>query len=98
MKFYLCKYIPPRADFLATMSADETVWMKQHAAYLDDLLAKGLIVAHGPVIDPAGGYGLSLYQVPDDQEITELTSEDPIVKQGVGHYEHFRMPHLKARG
>ena len=23
MKYYLCKYIPPRADFLATMTADE---------------------------------------------------------------------------
>ena len=23
MKFYLCKYIPPRADFLATMTAEE---------------------------------------------------------------------------
>ena len=98
MKFYLCKFIPPRADFLATMSADETTWMKQHAAYMNDLLAKGLIVAHGPVIDPAGGYGLSLYQLPDDQEIAALTSEDPIVKNGVGRYEHFRMPYLTARG
>ena len=27
MKFYLCKYIPPRADFLATMTAEESKWM-----------------------------------------------------------------------
>lgn len=97
MKFYLCKFIPPRADFLATMSADEGIRMKQHVAYMNDLLAKGLIVAHGPVIDPAGGYGLSLYQVPDDQEITELTSQDPIVKNGLGRYEWFEMPHLTMR-
>lgn len=98
MKYYLCKYIPPRADFLATMSADEQEWMKQHGRYLDKLLDQGLIVAHGPVIDPSGGFGLSLYQIADDQEIRALTSEDPIVKNGVGHYEHQPMLHLKTRG
>ena len=53
MKYYLCKYIPPRADFLATMTADEKTWMKQHGAFLDDLLDKGQVVAHGPVMDRA---------------------------------------------
>jgi uncharacterized protein YciI len=98
MKYYLCKYIPPRADFLATMTADEKDWMKQHGAFLDDLLNKGLIVAHGPVMDPSGGYGVSLYQIADDQDIAALTLEDPIVKNGAGHYEHHPMLHLKARG
>ncbi|MDM0039688.1 YciI family protein [Variovorax sp. J22G21] len=98
MKYYLCKFIPPRANFLATMSADEQTWMRQHGAYLNDLLAKGLIVAHGPVVDGNGGYGVSLYQIPDDQDISSFTSEDPIVKNGVGHYEHYTMPQLKARG
>jgi uncharacterized protein YciI len=94
----LCKYIPPRADFLATMTADEKAWMKQHGAFLDDLLAKGQIVAHGPVMDPSGGYGVSLYQIADDQDIKAITSEDPIVKHGAGHYEYHPMLHLKARG
>ena len=98
MKYYLCKFIPPRADFLATMSADEKKWMKQHGDFMNDLLDKGLIVAHGPVIDQTGGYGVSLYQIADDQEVSAFTSEDPIVKNGVGHYEHYTMPQLKARG
>lgn len=98
MKYYLCKFIPLRADFLATMSADEQEWMRQHGDFLNDLLAKGLIVAHGPVIEGTRGYGVSLYQIADDQEIAALTSEDPIVKNGVGHYEHHIMLHLTARG
>lgn len=98
MKNYLCKYIPPRSDFLATMSADESMWMKQHGEYLNGLMAQGLIVAHGPVIDETGGYGVSLYTIPDDQDIADLTSQDPIVKNGAGHYEHFHMPQLRARG
>ncbi|MEI9402689.1 YciI family protein [Mesorhizobium argentiipisi] len=98
MKHYLCKYIPPRVDFLATMTAEESRWMKQHGVFLDDLLEKGLIVAHGPVMDPSGGYGVSLYRIADDQDINAVTAEDPIVKNGVGHYEHHPMLHLKARG
>ncbi|QND55675.1 YciI family protein [Mesorhizobium huakuii] len=98
MKYYLCKYIPPRADFLATMTAAEREWMGEHGVFLNRLLDQGLIVAHGPVIDDTGGYGVSLYQIADDQDIAALTSEDPIVKNGVGHYEHYTMLSLKARG
>lgn len=29
MKYSLCKYIPPRADFLATMTVDEKELMAQ---------------------------------------------------------------------
>ena len=98
MKHYLCKYIPPRADFLSTLSAQEKTWMGQHGAFLNDLLDKGVVVAHGPVIDPAGSYGVSLFQIDDEQDIGAITSQDPIVQNGAGHYEHFKMVHLKARG
>lgn len=97
MKYYLCKFIPPRTDFLSTMSVDELAWMKQHGDFLNDLLAKNVIVAHGPVIDETGGYGVSLYQIADDEDIAALTAQDPIVKNGVGHYEHYVMLHLASR-
>lgn len=98
MKYYLCKFIPPRANFLATMSADEQEWMGQHVVFLNGRLEQGLVVAHGPVIDDGDGYGVSLYRISDDQDIAALTAEDPIVKNGVGHYEHYTMLHLTARG
>lgn len=97
MKYYLCKFIPPRADFLPTMSVDEREWMKQHGDYLNELLEQGVVVAHRPVMDPAGGYGVSLFQIADDREISVLTAEDPIIKNGVGHYEHHPMLQLKSR-
>ncbi|WP_332855635.1 YciI family protein [Duganella sp. S19_KUP01_CR8] len=97
MKYYLCKFIPPRANFLTTMSADEQQWMKQHGAYLNQLLAQGVIVAHGPVLDPSGAYGVALYQIADEDDIAALTATDPIVKNGVGHYEHHPMPHLTSK-
>jgi len=98
MKSYLCKFIPPRAEFLATMSADERKWMQQHGLYLDQLVEQGLVVAHGPVLDPSGGYGVSLFRIADEQDISALTSQDPIIRNGVGHYEHYPMLHLKSRG
>lgn len=97
MKYYLCKFVPPRADFLSTLSDEELSWMKQHGEFLNDLLAKNVIVAHGPVLDEQGGYGVSLYQIADSEEIAAITSQDPIVKNGVGHYEHYVMLHLASR-
>ncbi|MDU8457266.1 YciI family protein [Pseudomonas syringae group sp. J254-4] len=97
MKYYLCKFVPPRADFLSTLSPEEKSLMQLHGDYLNALLEKGVIVAHGPVLEPPMGYGMSLFQIGEDVEIASFTSEDPIVKNGVGHYEHYAMPHLKYR-
>ncbi|WP_230620520.1 hypothetical protein [Xanthomonas arboricola] len=50
-----------------------------------------------PVIDETGGFGLSLYQIADDQDIAAITAQDPIIKHGVGQYAHYPMLHLKTR-
>ncbi|MBY4890646.1 YciI family protein [Pantoea sp. DY-15] len=97
MKTFLCKWIPPRPDFLATMSDDEKRWMGQHGAFQNDLLDEGVIIAHGPVIDDNGGYGVSIYRIADQEDIADFTSQDPIVKNGVGHYEHFTMLHVTSK-
>lgn len=97
MKNYLCKWIPPCAAFISTLSADEQKWLGEHGEFLNTLLEQGIILAHGPVLNDGDGYGLSLYQIADDEEIASFTSQDPIVKNGVGHYEHFDMPHIAVR-
>ncbi|MEO8804700.1 MAG: YciI family protein [Burkholderiaceae bacterium] len=79
-----------------SFQADEREWMPQHGRYLDQLLDQGLLVAHGPVMDP-GGYGVSLFRIADAQDIAALTSADPIIRNGVGHYEHHPKLHLKSR-
>lgn len=97
MKYFLCKYIPPRPDFLSTMSPEERALMKRHGEYLNELLARNIIVAHGPVMDPASSYGVSLYQFGDEEDISAFTAEDPVVKNGVGLYEHYAMLSLSAK-
>ncbi|NOJ39670.1 YciI family protein [Bradyrhizobium australiense] len=98
MKYYLCKFLPPRPDFLKTMTPEESSLMKQHGMFLNDLLEKRMVVVHGPVDDPAGGWGMSVYEIEDDQDINAMTSEDPMVKSGGGRYEIYPMRHLRARG
>ncbi|MGY5804449.1 YciI family protein [Rhizobium sp. LEGMi12c] len=97
MKAYLTKWIPPRADFLQTITDEEKALFQQHGDWQTELRGTGQIVAHGPVVDPAGPYGVALWEVEDGADIAALTAQDPIVKAGVGHYEHFPMLQLHAR-
>ena len=58
-----------------------------------------MVVAHGPVMDPAGGFGLSLFGIEDDEDIGALTAGDPMIKANVGaHYETYPMMGLRSRG
>lgn len=97
MKYFLCKFIPPRSDFLQTLTPDEQRLMKQHVAFMNDLLEKKQIVAHGPVDDPAGGWGLSIYELGDDDDVAMITSADPMVTDGGARYEIHPMRHVTAR-
>lgn len=98
MKAYLTKWIPPRADFLPTITDTEKALFQQHGDWQTTLRETGQIVAHGPVADPAGPYGVAIWEIEDDADIAALTAEDPIVKAGVGHYEHFPMMQMRSRG
>lgn len=97
MKAYLTKWIPPRHDFLETITEQEKALFQVHGDWQAELRAQGLIVAHGPVVDPAGSYGVALWEIADDASIEALTAQDPIVSAGVGRYEHFPMMGLRVR-
>ena len=98
MKYFLAKFLPPRPDFLATMTPAEIELMKAPRDFMNGLMDKGTVVAHGPVDDPAGGWGLSLYQVEDGQEVRDIAEQDPMVTSGGARYEFLSMRQLKSRG
>jgi uncharacterized protein YciI len=99
MKYYFCKFFPPRKDFVKTMTAEEAKLFKEHGAYLQGLLERNKVVAHGPVIDPAGGFGLSLFGLEDDEDVSALTANDPMIRAEVGaRYETYSMMSLRSRG
>lgn len=98
MKYLLCRFILPRSDFLTTMSSHESTLLGTHGAYLQSLVEKGMIIAHGPVLDPTGAWGLSIFEIEDDVDISALTADDPMIKAGVGaRYEILPMRHLRYR-
>jgi uncharacterized protein YciI len=98
MAYFFCKFIPPRKDFLKTMSPDEAKLLKAHGEYLQGLLEQGKVVAHGPVVDPEGGFGLSLFDVDDENELSKLMAQDPMIFAGVrARYDTFPMIQLRYR-
>ncbi len=99
MKYFLCRFKLPRTDFLATMTKEEGALLKAHGDYLQSLVEKGKVVAHGPVMDPAGGWGASMFELDDNDDVAALTSGDPMIKAGIGAtYEALPMRQLRYRG
>lgn len=98
MKMYFCKLHPPRGNFAQTLTPDEAKLMQAHATYLRGFAAKGWAVAFGPVADPAGTYGVGIWEVPDDTDVAAISAEDPVIKSGLGfRYEVHPMPGLITR-
>jgi uncharacterized protein YciI len=95
MTYFLCKMILPRSDFVQTMTDSEENIMKAHGDYLQSLAEVGSIVCHGPVDDPKGGWGLSIFSAKDQTEVERLTAADPINLDDVGaRYEILPMKQL----
>jgi hypothetical protein len=77
MTYFLCKMILPRSDFVQAMIDSEKNIMKAHGDYLQSLAVVGSIVCHGPVDDPKGGWGLSIFFAKDQTEVERLTDARP---------------------
>jgi hypothetical protein len=98
MKCYYTKLHAPRPDFARTMTPEELKLMQEHGAYLRGFAQKRWAVAFGPVADPQGAFGVGLWEVPDDVEVSALCAGDPVIKSGAGfRYEIHPMPSLVAR-
>lgn len=84
------KLIPPRPSFAQDMSEEERKIMQEHVAYWKAMLDKGIVVAFGPVFDPAGTYGVGIMEVDDENSIEEIKKNDPALKAG-NKYETYPM-------
>src|SRR3984893_6089736 len=73
--------------------------MKAHGDYLQSLAEVGSIVCHGPVDDPKGGWGLSIFSAKHQTEEERRTAADPIILDDVGAaYEILPMNQLRMKG
>jgi uncharacterized protein YndB with AHSA1/START domain len=94
-RFFLCRLIPPRKSFALDMTPAERAVMEEHTRYWSGKLAEGTALLFGPVLDPAGGWGVGVIRVNDDVQLQTLQREDPAIRSGIGfRYEALPMPQV----
>jgi uncharacterized protein YciI len=84
MMGFVFRLIPPRPDFASTMSGDERAIMLEHVGYWGELLARGRVLAYGPVDDEAGGYGIGIVLAEDMTEAKAIRDKDPTMTSSFG--------------
>ena len=97
MPYFLAKLIPPRPTFMRDMSAEEASVMRAHADHWLPALSAGLVIAMGPVADPAGGYGAMFANAPSLAWLESAQADDPAIRAAAGfHFENFAMPSIRV--
>ena len=67
------------------MTADEQAAMRAHGEFLQGQLSAGTLVVAGPVLDPAGIFGMAVFEAESLDEIRRLLERDPA--KAIGRYE-----------
>ena len=67
----------PRPTFHLDMSDAERAIMQRHVAYWSEYATRGVAVVFGPVMDPAGVYGVGVYDVADEAAMQAMLNDDP---------------------
>lgn len=84
MSHFVYRLIPPRPDFgPGTMTEEEAAIMGDHAAYWGQLVGRGAAVVFGPVLDPAGTWGLGVVEADTDGDVRAIRTGDPAVSSGL---------------
>jgi uncharacterized protein len=81
---FVLRLIGPRPTFPGDMTAEEAELMGQHSAYWRELTRAGTAVAFGPVLDPAGIYGLAVLRAFDEAEAQGVVAADPVIRADAG--------------
>ena len=88
-KYFALKLNPSRPDFAQTMTPEELDIMQQHIVYWKEYMAKGIMLIFGPVLDPAGVYGLGIITAENEEQVNELIANDPASQ--INQYEYHQM-------
>ena len=89
MPHYFLKLNPRRPTFAQDMTDEERAIMQQHVAYWSVWMEKGHVVVFGPVLDPKGVYGMGVIEVENEEQLQELTTNDPAAR--INTYEYWPM-------
>ena len=84
MAYFLCRLKPPRPTFPTDMSEAEAKAMAAHAMYWQAEAQAGSVIVFGPVLDPAGAWGLGIIEAEDDAAVRRFVGGDPVMGAGFG--------------
>lgn len=89
---------PPRERFAATMTEQEQEAFGRHFAYLQQLLADGVLVLAGPTTGDVNT-GICVFEAEDEDAARAVMEADPVVSGGVAPAElrPFRVSLLRGR-
>ena len=98
MPTFVLRLIAPRPNFAQTLTDAEREIMSRHAAHWGPYLARGDMVAFGPVLTDEDSYGLAVVETDDEQALREFAAQDPVVRTGTAAFELGRMAAGHVRG
>src|SRR5262245_38758603 len=89
---------PPRENFAATMTDEETAVWGVHFERLQRLLADGTLVMAGPTLGQTNT-GIAIIEAEDEDAARTIMAEDPVVSGGYarGELRPFRVSLLRGR-
>jgi hypothetical protein len=98
MAYFLCRLSGPRPSFPMDMTPREAALMGEHAAYWQGRAEEGVAIVFGPVMDPAGAWGLCITDTKDEAATRRLVDADPVILAEAGFsYAVAPMPQLGLR-
>ncbi len=84
MHFFV-KLVPPRSTFAHDISQSEQEIMLRHGAFWTELVRQRIAAVCGPVLDPAGIYGIGVIEAESELALRTILEQDPGI--GLLHYE-----------
>ncbi len=89
---------PPRSDFAATMTEQESEVWAEHFERYQRLLAEGTLVLAGPTLGPVNT-GIFIFEAPDEAAARQMMEEDPVIAGGyaTGELRPFRVSLMRGR-
>lgn len=84
MPAFLLRLHPPRPAFPADATGAEAEAMARHAAWWQGLADSGQAAAAGPVLDPAGVWGLAILIAASEADALRVVEDDPVIAAELG--------------
>lgn len=95
MAHFLFRLNSPRPTFPFDATPEEREAMQRHVGFWKGHADAGVALVVGPVMDPAGAWGLAVASAEDAAAARTLADSDPIIHSGLGFaYDILPIPQI----